>query len=98
MIFDKIFIGLKSDSQSIDITLILDNEITLEFSSFYFSYIPWVDDSLAILSPQLVITLSLSLPLLALSDLPFNSNINTDDENILFDTEDELNLLPSSSR
>lgn len=70
----------------------------LEFPSFRFSYILWIDDSAAIPPLQLVITLGPSLLPPVLPDLPSNSNINKDDENILFDSKDELSLPPPSSR
>ena len=88
----------KLDSQSIDITHTSDNKVTLGFSSFCFSYIPWVDDSLAILPLQPVTIFSPSLPLPILPNLPLNSDTNKDDENIPSDCEDKFSLPPPSSK
>lgn len=91
-------IGPKSNSQNIDIAPASDNEVTLGFLSFCFSYILWVDDSAAIPPLPPVIPLSLSLLILVLPDLPSNSNTNKDDENISSDSKDELSLPFLSSR
>lgn len=98
VIFDKTFIGPKSDSRSIYVTPASDNEVTLGFQSFCFPYIPWVDDSPAIPPPQPVTILSPSSPPLGSTDLPFNSDTNKNDDNIPSDSEDELSLPPPSSR
>ena len=98
VIFDESSIGPKSDSQSIDTTPASDNKVTLGFPSFCFPYIPWLDDSPAILPPQPVTILSPSLPPPASPNLPLNSDTNKDDENIPSDSEDELSLPPPSSR
>lgn len=92
MIFDKTSIRPKFDSQSINLTSASNNKVTLRFPSFYFSYISWVDDDPAISFPQPVTILSPSLPLSVLPDLPSNSNIDKDNENISFDFKDELSL------
>ena len=98
VIFDKLSIRPKSDSQSIGTMPASDNKVTLGFSSFCFPDILWVDNSPAILPPQLVTILSPSLLSPVSSNLPLNSDTNKDDENIPSDSEDKLSLPPPSPR
>lgn len=98
VIFDETLIGPKSNNSAVDAMAVSESEVTLGFPSLCFLYIPWVDNSPAILLLEHVIIPNSASTLLAANLPQPNSDTNENNETILSDSKDELNPPPPSSR